>query len=157
MPAKIRPYDPADFSALCRMDAECYAPEVAYSRRTMRAFLRLPGAECLVAEERGEIQGFILTDRDGPAGHVITLDVAPGARRRGVGTALLEAAHGSLAARGVREVELETSTTNEAAIAFWKRHGYRACGILPNYYDNGEDAYWMTKELERAAAAPGTM
>jgi ribosomal-protein-alanine N-acetyltransferase len=155
MAPRIRPYDPADFSALCRMDAQCYAPEVAYSRRTMRAFLRLPGAECLVAEEDGVIHGFILTDRDVPAGHVITLDVAPDARRRGIGTALLEAAHGSLAAHGVREVDLETSTTNAAAVAFWQHHDYRACGVLPNYYENGEDAYWMTKSLERAAAQSG--
>jgi ribosomal-protein-alanine N-acetyltransferase len=154
MALQIRPYQSADFDALCRMDAECYAPEIAYSRRTMRAFLRLPGAECLVAEVDGAIQGFILTDRDGPAGHVITLDVAPEARRRKIGTALLEAAHASLAAHGVREVELETSTVNEAAVAFWQLHGYRACGVLPNYYENGEDAYWMSRALARAAKAP---
>jgi len=147
MPLEIRPYDDADFATLCRIDSESYAPEIAYSRRTMRAFLRLPGAECLVAEEDGEIQGFILTDRDGPAGHVITLDVAPGARRRKIGTALVEAAHASLQRHGVREVDLETSTTNEAAVAFWKRHGYRECGVLPNYYQNGEDAYWMARAL----------
>jgi ribosomal-protein-alanine N-acetyltransferase len=147
MPPVIRPYDPADFSALCQLDAECYAPEIAYSRRTMRAFLRLSGAECLVAEEGGVIQGFILTDRDGPAGHIITLDVAPEARRRKIGTTLLEAAHVSLKSHGVREVELETSTRNEPAIAFWQKHGYRSCGVLPNYYENGEDAYWMTKKL----------
>jgi len=147
MPPLIRPYEDTDFSALCKIDEECYAPEVAYSRRTMRAFLRLPGAECLVAEEGGEILGFVLTDRDGPAGHIITLDVSPGARRRGMGRALLEAAQASLARHGVREVELETSTVNEGAIAFWEQHGYRACGILPNYYENGEDAYWMTRRL----------
>jgi [ribosomal protein S18]-alanine N-acetyltransferase len=147
VPPTIRTYDPADFDALCRIDAECYVPEIVYSRRTMRAFLRLPGAECLVAEEDGVIQGFILTDRDGPAGHVVTLDVSHAARRRGVGTKLIEAAHGSLAAHGVREMDLETSTINDAAVAFWKHHGYRVCGILPNYYENGEDAYWMSKTL----------
>jgi len=147
MPPVIRPYHDDDFAALCRIDAESYEPEIAYSRRTMRAFLRLPGAECLVAEENGEIEGFILTDRDGPAGHVITLDVAPAARRRKIGTALVEAAHASLARHGVREVDLETATTSEAAVAFWKKHGYRECGVLPNYYQNGEDAYWMTRGL----------
>jgi len=153
MPLRIRPYDSADFDALFRIDAACYAPEVAYSRRTIRAFLRLPGAECLVAEVDGAVSGFILTDRDGPAGHIITLDVAPEARRQKIGTALLEAAQASLAAHGAREVELETSTANEAAVAFWLRHGYRACGILPNYYENGEDAFWMAKTLARSAKA----
>jgi [ribosomal protein S18]-alanine N-acetyltransferase len=145
MPLVTRPYEPADFNALCNLDADCYAPEIAYSRRTMRAFLRLPGAECLVAEEDGTIRGFILTDRDGPAGHIITLDVAPEARRRKIGTKLVEAAHASLARHGVREVELEASTSNPTAVAFWERHGYRRCGVLPNYYENGEDAYWMTR------------
>jgi len=147
MPLVIRRYSDADFAALCRIDVESYAPEIAYSRRTMRAFLRLPGAECFVAEEEGEIQGFILTDRDGPAGHVITLDVSPGARRRKTGTALLEAAQASLARHGVREVDLETSTANDAAVAFWKKHGYREYGVLTNYYQNGEDAFWMARKL----------
>jgi ribosomal-protein-alanine N-acetyltransferase len=147
MAVRIRAFEPADFDSLWRIDVQCYAPEIAYSRRTMRAFLRLPGAECLVAEEKDEVLGFILTDRDGRSGHIITLDVAPEARRTGVGTALLNAAHASLASHGVREVELETSTTNEPAVAFWKHHGYRACGVLPNYYENGEDAYWMSRSL----------
>ena len=147
MPLRIRAFAPEDFDALWQIDAQCYAPEIAYSRRTFRAFLRLPGAECLVAEENGALVGFILTDRDGPAGHIITLDVAPQARRHGIGSALLEAGHQSLASHGVREVMLETSTINQPAIAFWEKHGYRACGLLPNYYENGEDAYWMTKPL----------
>jgi ribosomal protein S18 acetylase RimI-like enzyme len=153
VPATIRPYDPGDFEALWRMDAACYAPEIAYSRRTMRAFMRLPGAECLVAEDGGVILGFILTDRDGAAGHVITLDVSPEARRRKIGTALVEAAHASLAARGVREVELETSTANQAGIGFWRRHGYQTQGVLQDFYENGEDAYWMTKSLAKSAKA----
>jgi len=153
MALQIRPYGSDDFDALWRMDAACYAPEIAYSRRTMRAFLRLPGAECLVAEDGGALLGFILTDRDGPAGHVITLDVSPDARRRRIGTALVDAAQASLAAHGVREIELESSTANQAGVAFWQRHGYEAQGILQNFYENGEDAYWMTKTLPNAAKA----
>ena len=147
MALRIRPFANDDLETLWHIDAQCYAPEIAYSKRTIRAFLRLPGAECLVAEQDGAIVGFILSDRDGPAGHIITLDVAPDARRKRVGTALLETAHASLASHGVREVELETSTANEPAIAFWRRHGYRPFGVLPNYYENGEDAFWMSKSL----------
>ena len=153
MPLRIRPYNPADFETLYTLDAQCYAPEVAYSKRTLRAFLRLPGAECLVAEQERVIAGFILSDRYKAAGHIITLDVAPDARRIGVGTALLEAAHASLATQGVREVDLETSTLNPAAIAFWQHHGYKIAGTLANYYGNGEDAYWMTRTLAKSASA----
>ena len=153
MPLRIRPYQALDFDALCALDVRCYAPGVAYSRRTMRFFIRLPGAECFVAEETCEILGFVLTGRDGPAGHIITLDVSPEARRRRIGTALVDAAHAALAAHGVRRVDLETSTLNEAGIAFWRSHGYRTREVLPRFYENGEDAYSMVRTLAKSATA----
>ena len=52
-------------------------------------------------------------------GYLITMDVLPRYRRKGVAAALLAEAERRLAERDVREVWLETATDNEAAIAFW--------------------------------------
>jgi len=52
-----------------------------------------------------------------------------------------------LAQRGVQYVVLETATSNEAAVAFWTRHGYRSVGVLRRYYLNRIDAYVMQKVL----------
>ena len=144
---KIRQSTAEDFEALYRLDQACFTAEIAYSRRTLRAFLRLPNMMCLVSDARDGIAGFILTDHDGALGQVVTLDVAEAFRRRQLGSALLAAAEGRLAAEGVREMEIETATSNEAAIAFWKKHGYLASGILDGYYGKGLDAFWMTKKL----------
>ena len=115
---KIRQSTAEDFEALYRLDQACFTAEIAYSRRTLRAFLRLPNMMCLVSDATDGIAGFILTDHDGALGHVVTLDVAAAFRRRQLGSALLAAAEGRLAAQGVREMEIETATSNEAAIAF---------------------------------------
>jgi ribosomal protein S18 acetylase RimI-like enzyme len=64
-----------------------------------------------------------------------------------LGTLLLDAVETALAARGVRAVELETATNNQAAIAFWQKHGYRTLGVLPRYYLGRIDAYSMRKPL----------
>jgi ribosomal protein S18 acetylase RimI-like enzyme len=58
---------------------------------------------------------------------------------------MLREAERKLASGGVQEVSLETATNNASAIAFWKKHGYRAQGIKKNYYPGGIDAYSMLK------------
>ena len=164
----LREYRPADFEALYQLDQACYAPGIAYSRRMMREYLSLPGAICLVAEVKPEaelearadavkIAGFILAEFEATEAHIITLDVAPEARRQKLGTQLYLAIENALARRGVREILLETATDNAAGVAFWSRHGYRTAGVIRNYYLRGKHAYAMSKRVHAdsaAAAAP---
>jgi ribosomal-protein-alanine N-acetyltransferase len=144
----LRPFSRADFETLYEIDQKCYPPEMAYSRREFRWYMRLPGAEALIAETGGVIAGFILTALFESSGHIITIDVLTEFRRARVGTALLAAAEASLARRGATEIELETAVDNDAAIQFWKRSGYQTRGTLKNYYPGGLAAYAMIKRLE---------
>ncbi|HEV2223923.1 MAG TPA: N-acetyltransferase [Candidatus Acidoferrales bacterium] len=164
----IREYGAADFDAIYAIDQACYPPDIAYSRGELRWYLGLPGAECLVAEIRGsgsgcrtkgtakawrkEIVGFIVTARQNVHAHIITIDVLELHRRAGVGASLLRRAETRLRKRGACEVWLETATNNEAAIAFWNKHGYRTRGRIRNYYPGGLDAFSMSKPLAGAAA-----
>jgi ribosomal-protein-alanine N-acetyltransferase len=113
----------------------------------LRWFLSQPGRICLVAERRGEPVGFLVAVCEGTVGHIVTIDVLERYRRRGLGTRLLGEAERRMVAAGVRTVELETATSNHAAIAFWTKHGYRTRGVLRGYYSDGQDAYWMHKTL----------
>lgn len=154
-PAKfsLRPAREADFETLYAIDQVCYSAAIAYTREELRWYLRLRGAECIVAEARAKeprIAGFIVTTSRTIHGHIITIDVLEMHRRTGVGTALLRRAEVQMKRRGVGEVWLETATNNEAAIAFWKKHGYRSHGRLANYYPDGLDAFAMSKSLAAA-------
>jgi ribosomal-protein-alanine N-acetyltransferase len=143
----LRAYESRDFAALYRIDQACYPRGIAYSKITLRWFLGLAGAECLVAEIAGKICGFILAERHPPLAHIITIDVIEAERRNGVGSALLNAIETHLAQHSVRIVVLETATNNEPAVAFWKKHGYRVEGVLKRYYLGRLDAYEMKKVL----------
>jgi ribosomal-protein-alanine N-acetyltransferase len=145
---KLRPFARSDFEALYEIDQRCYPPETAYSRREFRWYMRLPGAESIIAEFQSAIAGFILTACFEQSGHIITIDVLTEYRRARVGTALLDAAEASIAQRGATEIELETAIDNDAAIQFWKRSGYQTRGILKNYYPGGLSAYAMMKRLD---------
>lgn len=152
---RLRTYGPEDFESLYRIDQLCYEPEIAYSRRELRAYLKYPGADCVVAEaETGNASdpmtliGFCVTSLEGGQGYIITMDVVEAWRRRQVGTALLTETENRMAARGAVQVALDTATDNASAIAFWQRHGYRTRGVRKRYYPNGRDAYAMLKILE---------
>ena len=74
--------------------------------------------------------GFILAETNPPLAHIITLDVAVGNRRTGLGTTLLKEMEKRLRFHGVRSVLLETAVDNESGIAFWEHHGYRTEAVL---------------------------
>jgi ribosomal-protein-alanine N-acetyltransferase len=155
MPFHIRPYEARDFAALHRLDLSCFPPGIAYTRTGLRYFLGLDGAQCLVAVEVQRSVGFVLAEENRPLAHIITLDVAESHRRHGVGSALLHEMETILAAREVRAILLESATTNEAAVAFWQRHGYRIEAVLKRYYLGRIDAYEMRKLLSiRAPQGP---
>lgn len=161
MNVTLRNYTPEDFGAIHDIDQACYEPEVAYSQRELRAYLRFSGSDCLIAEAEAEvaaesaeapaprkqIAGFCISARRDQSGYIVTIDVLPEFRRHHVGSLLLTEIERRLAANGVREVALETATDNDSAVAFWTKHGYRNRGIKKDYYPGGRDAFAMTKTL----------
>jgi [ribosomal protein S18]-alanine N-acetyltransferase len=150
----LRPYQPSDFEALLAIDQVCFPKTIAYGRREMKSYLQSEGSHCIVAEIAGPeiskmIAGFILTERSNEFAHIITLDVLEPYRRQSVGSLLLQAAEREASDCGVAIMYLETATTNKAAIALWKKHGYRESGTIENYYGRGQNAFEMLKRLER--------
>lgn len=147
VPIAVREFKPEDFESLWRMDQECFPPGISYSRQELRTFMRQRGSFTIVAtDEKGALQGFLVA-YCGTTAHVITIDVAPGARRSGVGSSLLQGAEDRMRAAGCRTVGLETAVDNTAALSFYKRHGYDVIRTWPRYYSNGVDALVLKKDL----------
>jgi ribosomal protein S18 acetylase RimI-like enzyme len=147
VPFAIRDAKPEDFETLWRMDQDCFAAGIAYSRDELKVYMRRRGAFTLLAAgDDGTVAGFIVV-HGGPTGHVITIDVIEAARRSGVGSQLLRAAEERLRATGSRVVGLETAVDNLAGLSFYKRHGYSVVRTWPRYYSNGVDALVLKKEL----------
>lgn len=141
----LRAYVPADFDQLYEIDQLCYEPEIAYSRRELRNYMRFPGAACIVAEIAARIAGFCLAAWQDEIGYVVTMDVLPSYRRIGMASALLRDVEQKFLKAGVQAIWLETATENEPAIAFWQKHGFRKVRVRKRYYPGGRDAYSMTK------------
>jgi ribosomal-protein-alanine N-acetyltransferase len=145
----LRDYRAEDFDTLWKIDQQCFAPAIAYSRIELKFYIKRRGSFTLIAEaEGGSIAGFIVAEGSRrKVGHIITIDVLPPARRFGVGSELLHSAEVRLKTAGCGSVILETAVDNASAIAFYKRHGYFLMKTVPRYYSNGVDALVLEKDL----------
>ena len=145
---RFRDFEPADFLRLCELDQICFAPAIAYTPEEIAAALYQPHTFALIAERDAHVVAFVLAGRTRKlVGHVITIDVHPDCRGRGIGTRLMEMAEARLAQQGAQRAVLEVSTGNAVAIAFYRARGYAGERLLRRYYRDGSDAWLMEKAL----------
>ena len=141
----------ADADRLFELDQVCFDVGVAYSLREFRWLLRSPKTLCILAEEDDDLAGFAIAQetviRKSRGGHIVTIDVAPAFRRRGIGRLLMEQIEERLRAAGAGWLRLEVAVNNPAASEFYGGRGCVAIGRIPNYYHGSVDAIVMEKTL----------
>ena len=102
------------------------------------------GRRYLVAKVGPSVAGFAGMLFVGTDGHVTTIAVDQGQRRRQIGTRLMLALSRDAIERGMTALTLEVRAGNEPAQAMYRRFGFAPAGIRRNYYpDTGEDALVM--------------
>ena len=76
-------------------------------------------------------------------GHIVSLAVLEEHRRNGLGISLINSAVEALKLNGCNEVYLEVRTTNEEAVAIYKKLGFKIISIISGYYRDNEKANLM--------------
>lgn len=97
--------------------------------------------------------GFILGWAVAGEAEILTVAVAPEARRRGVGGELVTAAAAAAVVRGALSVHLEVAEDNAAARALYAKLGYQEAGRRRGYYAGAcgpVDAIVMRRDLRDA-------
>lgn len=87
--------------------------------------------------------GFLLGRAVADEAELLTLAVAPEARRRGIASALLDDFVLACRARGAAHAFLEVAEGNAPAIALYASRGWQIGGRRRNYYAPGIDAVLM--------------
>jgi len=90
--------------------------------------------------------GFIVYRHTLDEAEIITIGVAPSARRVGIAAAMLAIVENDLKKLGVKKIFLEVAENNAPARKLYESNGYVQIGVRPKYYD-GIDAIMMEKAL----------
>jgi len=123
----------------------------AWSGEEIAKLLENPTAFAVLASDN-EPQGFILAWSAAGDSEILTLAVAPEARRKGVGTNLVNAACAAALVRGACAMSLDVAADNEAARALYTKLGFAEAGRRPRYYRRPEgdaDALILRRALPR--------
>lgn len=136
---EIRPISREDATALSALEARCEGAarwgEAAYQE------IGESGIRGWAAQGGGRVLGFILVRVVADEMEILNLAVDASARRRHIGSKLLDHAVGAARAVRVRQLYLEVRESNAAARVFYVRAGFDERGRRKNYYSQPvEDA-----------------
>lgn len=127
---------------LACLHATCFTRPRPWSAAEFSVLLADP-ANFLLARDGGFLLGRTVLDE----AELLTLAVAPAARRRGIGGALLTGFETEAQARGATTAFLEVASDNAAAQALYAGAGWQNAGCRRDYYGDGIDALVMRKPL----------
>lgn len=152
----LRDYRAVDLETIFQLDEVCFAEEFRFDRGSMREFAEERNAIVRVAEtESRGIVGFVIVHVEQIASerraYVVTLDVAPEYRRRGLAQRLMKEVETRAIAAGVRWIQLHVFTGNAEAIRFYEGLGYERIRVRRGYYGAARlDAFVYGKDLPGA-------
>lgn len=142
---------PQDARTLAAIERDSFAAD-RMSARSIRELLRKPSAQFLVAaapNDRSKLLGYalILFRNSTSVARLYSIAVAPEARGRGIAEALLAAVEDEARRHGDLFMRLEVRADNAAAIALYRKSGYREFGRHLDYYEDHGAALRMEKSL----------
>ena len=139
MLAKIEKASIEHLDRLCEIEMKCFETE-AFTKQQIAYLITDSNSVILVSRVKGEIVGFIIgkiyMDKKTSAGQILTIDVSPKHRRKGIGQRLLQEIEKTFKDKGVKICYLEVRENNFVALSLYQKLGYKKVGRLENYYGN---------------------
>ena len=137
----ISEFNPSDLARVYQIEVESFSNpyEVAILQQLYDI-----GAGFLVATEDGDVVGYIIFwMKEENLGHIIALAIDRKYRGQHIATRLLMMAVTIFRNMGVPKITLEVKAQNTVAVNFYKKFGFEIDRKVPNYYEDGSDAYVM--------------
>lgn len=124
---------------LAQIHKQCF-PDKPWTESDF-ADLKKSGCEIIASEN-----GFIVWRVAADEAEIISIGVAPDARRNGIAETMIFLMEQELKKQSIVNVFLEVSEVNTPAKNLYKKCGFKPTGRRPKYYD-GTDAIIMSKGL----------
>ena len=153
---RIVPAVEDDISRIAEIEAEAFAPPWAAGALLSELYREdsfFAVAYMLAGEKVCQIRtlpvGFVILRGFTDDGELLQIAVDRDARRCGIADLLMTAALGYAREKNLKAVFLEVRMSNDAAVALYKKHGFKSVRFRKDYYSNPlEDALVMVRDLK---------
>ena len=143
---EIRQFKPTDMFSVIKLASITLTEQ--YNPSLFNYFYETFPEGFIIAEYGHKIIGFIIGVKiNDLLSKILMLSISEQFQNKKVGSDLLKHFLKKISDEGVRFVELEVRIDNKKAINFYKKHGFKIINEINDFYQNGESAYTMKKEL----------
>ena len=148
MKLKIENANTKLLNKLFEIEERCFDQE-AFTKRQIAYLLTDYNTITLIAKVNSNISGFIMTHveikENTEFGHIITINVIPNCRRKGIAKKLIQEIENTLKQKGINECRLEVREDNNPAIKLYQTLGYQKISKIEKYYGKKHGLYLKKK------------
>lgn len=140
---ELRPFRPTDLDCILQIEKSSFDEADAYTVSEFQSLYQEHSQGFIFAQQGGQVMGYIIGNVSNNNGELDSLAVDPNFRRLGVAKKLVLTVLESFRENGVSTAIAQVRTSNEAAILFYQKLGFRIEDTLKHYYTDGTNAYLM--------------
>ena len=141
----------SDARAMAFLHGACFSETERWTEQSFDELLALPTTLALGLGGRFGLNALILIQDTDPDSEVLTICVAPTARRTGLASQLFDAVLQMLGQRGTARIMLDVAADNLDALDFYAKHGFQEDSRRKDYYRRGKqprvDAVLMSRDI----------
>ena len=145
MPITVREFKEEDVAAVALLERACFAD--AWSLEMLKSGCARGDFCGAVAEEDGKLIGYVYGTSLFEDAEIPRIAVSKEYRGKGYGGILIERFFEIVMAKGARRIFLEVRVSNAPALGLYQSRGFEKLRIRKRYYEDGEDAMELKKEL----------
>jgi ribosomal-protein-alanine N-acetyltransferase len=143
----IRPATEGDIGQVYSLERLC--SQNPWSRDSLADTLSSPGSIFWVLRRPdGQIVGFVCSLLVLDELQILEVAVHPDYRNRGLGSLLINSLLRQAADKNAVRAYLEVRPSNHPAIKLYEKIGFKIDGARKGYYQDGEDAVLMSKDID---------
>jgi len=143
---QIRPFERRNLKRIIEIERASFGKD-AWAAEAFVEYWRASPELFLTARQGRRIAGYSITQTNWRGAELESIAVDPRYRGRGVAQALLDATVAKLQPVTLR---LMVSTSNAAALRFYRQYGFIRTRLVKRYYGAGRDAWRMRLQLGRS-------
>jgi len=143
---EVSPASVKDIDKLLFIENKCFV--APWNKDNFLYELQENPVSCLLKlEYNGELIGFVDYWITFDSATIAQIAVLPEYRRNHFASLLMDDVISDCYAKKVIAITLEVRTHNTGAIAFYTKYGFKNVLTKQRYYTNGDDAFYMIKEV----------
>lgn len=145
---QIRLAEAADVNQLLDLELRCFTSD-RFNKRQFAYLVKKANGLVFVYEIDKKIVGslILLKRKNSQRLRIYSISVDPDFRGKGIASKLLSQAEKAATDQNLKALTLEVKSTNRAAIDLYVRFGFETKSVKENYYEDGNSAFVMVKEI----------